>query len=57
MDKSRSLWNAETERRLIELARRERPLEEIAREISLPVDVIRARLNELFTEHGEIPRY
>ena len=39
------------------MVRRERPLEEIAREISLPVDVIRAKLEELLTENDEPPRY
>lgn len=57
MDGTRSLWTAEQERRLIELVRRERPLEEIARELSLPLDVIVARLGELLTASDDPPRY
>lgn len=53
MDKRDSLWTAEHERRLIEMVRGEHTLEEIAREISLPLDVIEERIQELTTDHDD----
>lgn len=53
MDKDQSLWTAEHERRLIEMIRREHTLEEIAREISLPVDLIEERIEQLTTENDD----
>lgn len=53
MDKGDSLWTAEHERRLIEMFRREHTLEEIAREISLPIDLIEARIEKLTAERDD----
>lgn len=47
-------WTAEEQQRLIELFRLERTLEEIAKELSLPVDVIEERIRFLNLE-GDIP--
>ncbi len=40
-------WTDRTQSRLIEMCRHEHTLEEMARELSLPVDVIERRLYEL----------
>lgn len=53
MDKGESLWTAEHERRLIEMIRSEHTLEEIAREISLPIDLIEARIEQLTAERDD----
>jgi len=42
-----SLWTAAAERRLVEMARAEYTMEEMARELSLPMDEIDRRLTEL----------
>lgn len=47
-----SHWTAETERRLIEMYRSERSHEEIARELSLPLDLIESRLAQLEGEEN-----
>lgn len=40
-------WDAERERRLIEMVREQRTLEEIAREVSVPPDMLIQRMSEL----------
>lgn len=57
MDKGQSHWTAEHERRLIEMVRREHTLEEIAREISLPIDLIEERVEQLSTENDDPAPY
>lgn len=49
------LWTAEQEIRLIEMYRSQYTLEEIAREISLPVDEVEAHIDELALE-GDTPQ-
>lgn len=46
-------WNDRTQSRLIEMIRLEHTLEEMARELSLPVDVIERRLASLELETDE----
>ena len=45
--RSQELWTSELERRLIEMYRDQSTMEEIARELSLPLDEIEARLEAL----------
>lgn len=40
-------WSERTESRLIEMFRQEHTLEEMARELSLPIDVIERQLTQL----------
>lgn len=44
------LWSAEREKRLIEMFRAEHTREEIARELSLPLDEIEVRIQHLALE-------
>lgn len=53
-NKSSIFWTAMQQQRLIELFRLQRPLEEIARELSLPVDEIEKRVHLLQLE-SDIP--
>lgn len=57
MDAGHSRWTAEKERRLIEMVRQEHTLQEIAREISLPVDLIQERIEQLTTENDDPVRF
>lgn len=52
-----SHWTAESENRLIEMHRREHTAEEMARELSLPLDLVREKLQSLMQddEHPEEP--
>lgn len=50
---SQHRWDAEKERRLIEMFRCEYALEEMAKELSLPVDMIEERLAELMQDPEE----
>lgn len=52
--KSSIRWTAMQQRRLIELFQLQRPLEEIARELSLPIDEIEKRVQWLQLE-SDIP--
>lgn len=49
-------WTAERQQRLIELYRTNRTMEEIARELSLPLDMIEERIRMLALE-GDLPRH
>lgn len=49
------LWTAELENRLIEMCRTQHTLVEMARELSLPIDEIEERIEELALE-GDLPR-
>lgn len=50
---SQHRWDAEKESRLIEMFRREYALEEMAKELSLPVDMIEERLAALMEDPEE----
>jgi len=47
MPADESHWTAETESRLIEMHRREHTAEEMARELSLPLDLVQEKLEAL----------
>ena len=51
-----TLWTPGKQQRLIELFRQQRTLEEMARELSLPLDVVEERVRRLDLE-GDIPEY
>ena len=57
MTTGKSHWTAETEIRLLEMHRREHTAEEMARELSLPLDVVREKLQSLLRddEHPDEP--
>ncbi|HHT26938.1 MAG TPA: hypothetical protein GXZ82_06800 [Firmicutes bacterium] len=55
--RSHELWTAELEKRLIEMYRAWRTMEEMARELSLPIDEIEARLEILGLEDNRPERY
>jgi|GEM_PF-2877633 hypothetical protein len=57
MHRGHKRWTAEKERRLIEMVRQERTLQEIAREISMPVDLIQERIEQLATPHDDDIRF
>lgn len=56
MTSNESHWRAELEGRLIEMFRREHTLEEMARELSLPLDIVHERLRQLMEERPNPPR-
>ena len=51
------LWTAERHNRLIEMFRARNTIEEIARELSLPIDEIEARLELLALDEYDSPYY
>ncbi|MGI6083507.1 MAG: hypothetical protein ACOYEP_11615 [Limnochordia bacterium] len=51
------LWTADRRNRLIEMFRARNTVEEIARELSLPIDEIEARLEDLALEEYDLPFY